>query len=488
MMRASMRQSASACLLFLLSAASAANCPTNGPPSNAQWRFTTSFPPGCNGTACSYFLAVRTNEDPLFLDFMMEGNARGWIAVGYTPNPGMPDADVFACAVIGGNVSILDTYDIPDYRSNVVDTIQDLCPFSGSFINGRIRCVFSRAIKTNDVLQDKALNQSYYQLNGWTDATGSSVNSLVNHGVSIPMVSDSKVNPTTSVSAVTAEVKIDPLIRAHGILMIVAWPVLGVMGIFFAAWMKPALPKAEWFQAHRAMLLVSLFLGCVAFLFAFVAKRGTRGLVSFIDPTTTAHFAIGIIVMALHVLNPIISAFRCTPTDPRRWIFNLVHGTCVGLGVELLALINVGIGLAIFGNKLSLATVAPPLAVYLAYVAFLVILIGALFIIYTVIAMKTGSPPLAPSMLKPLLMHITPSSPVPIKTEIAIDMATDGKTADSIKSSPGDQNPPQNPPDGQKPPAKPPSKDAPLRWAGLAAFLVVMVPLMLAVIILIAAL
>eukprot|EP00731_Ephydatia_muelleri_P019195 Em0012g20a len=444
-------------------------------PSNAQWRFTTSFPPGCNGTACSYFLAVRTNEDPLFLDFMMEGNARGWIAVGYTPNPGMPDADVFACAVIGGNVSILDTYDIPDYRSNVVDTIQDLCPFSGSFINGRIRCVFSRAIKTNDVLQDKALNQSYYQLNGWTDATGSSVNSLVNHGVSIPMVSDSKVNPTTSVSAVTAEVKIDPLIRAHGILMIVAWPVLGVMGIFFAAWMKPALPKAEWFQAHRAMLLVSLFLGCVAFLFAFVAKRAHHISISLYSHRSKAS---DVIFIVLHL--PSFSY--------RRWIFNLVHGTCVGLGVELLALINVGIGLAIFGNKLSLATVAPPLAVYLAYVAFLVILIGALFIIYTVIAMKTGSPPLAPSMLKPLLMHITPSSPVPIKTEIAIDMATDGKTADSIKSSPGDQNPPQNPPDGQKPPAKPPSKDAPLRWAGLAAFLVVMVPLMLAVIILIAAL
>ena len=51
------------------------------------------------------------------------------------------------------------------------------------------------------------------------------------------------------VSAVSAGMASwDPLIRAHGILMIVTWPVLAVTGIFFAAWMKPALPKAEWFQ------------------------------------------------------------------------------------------------------------------------------------------------------------------------------------------------------------------------------------------------
>ena len=38
------------------------------------------------------------------------------------------------------------------------------------------------------------------------------------------------------------------LVRAHGILMIIAWPVLAMTAIFFAAWMKPALPNGEWFQ------------------------------------------------------------------------------------------------------------------------------------------------------------------------------------------------------------------------------------------------
>ena len=39
-----------------------------------------------------------------------------------------------------------------------------------------------------------------------------------------------------------------PLIRAHSILMLIAWPLLGVCGIFFASWMRPALPKGQWFK------------------------------------------------------------------------------------------------------------------------------------------------------------------------------------------------------------------------------------------------
>ena len=41
-----------------------------------------------------------------------------------------------------------------------------------------------------------------------------------------------------------------PLVRAHGALMLIAWPLFGVTGIFFASWMRPALPKGQWFQVN----------------------------------------------------------------------------------------------------------------------------------------------------------------------------------------------------------------------------------------------
>ena len=44
------------------------------------------------------------------------------------------------------------------------------------------------------------------------------------------------------------------LIRAHGILMIIAWPLLAITGMFFAFFMRPALPNGEWFKVRRELV------------------------------------------------------------------------------------------------------------------------------------------------------------------------------------------------------------------------------------------
>ena len=87
-----------------------------------------------------------------------------------------------------------------------------------------------------------------------------------------------------------------------GILMLISWPVLASIAIFFASWMKPALPNGEWFQVHltdiypihallifirtqthRALLVISLFITVAGFIFAFVAlaMNETPGLINF---------------------------------------------------------------------------------------------------------------------------------------------------------------------------------------------------------------
>ena len=49
--------------------------------------------------------------------------------------------------------------------------------------------------------------------------------------------------------------------------MIVAWPLLVVIAIFFAAWMKPALPNGEWFQVGLNMILYTINLcGVLSFI------------------------------------------------------------------------------------------------------------------------------------------------------------------------------------------------------------------------------
>ena len=80
--------------------------------------------------------------------------------------------------------------------------------------------------------------------------TGSGAGALGPHnfGAGNPLLSTGTVNPLVSEGDQSNVFPMAALLRAHGILMLIAWPLLAVSGIFFAAWMRPALPNGEWFQ------------------------------------------------------------------------------------------------------------------------------------------------------------------------------------------------------------------------------------------------
>ena len=71
-----------------------------------------------------------------------------------------------------------------------------------------------------------------------------------NHQPLIPPVSDGQFNPLTDEGDIGIAISRfrQQLLQAHGILMLIAWPILAFTAIFFAAWMKQALPNGEWFQ------------------------------------------------------------------------------------------------------------------------------------------------------------------------------------------------------------------------------------------------
>ena len=99
----------------------------------------------------------------------------------------------------------------------------------------------------------------------------------------LPQVSAGQVNPATG-TAVFGDNRDNVrngLTRAHGIFMWISWIFLASTGIFFANWMRPALPNGEWFQVHRALMIASLIVGAIGFLFIFVAQinRPTPGLI-----------------------------------------------------------------------------------------------------------------------------------------------------------------------------------------------------------------
>ena len=101
--------------------------------------------------------------------------------------------------------------------------------------------------------QDLDLNNDFYVLFGRKIAA-SVAGALSRHETgpaNNPRISSETVNPVTDGGSVGAQTfPTLQLLRFHGILMIIAWPLLALCGIFFASWMRPALPNGEWFQVH----------------------------------------------------------------------------------------------------------------------------------------------------------------------------------------------------------------------------------------------
>lgn len=69
-----------------------------------------------------------------------------------------------------------------------------------------------------------------------------------------------------------------------GIFMVIAYPVLMVTAAFFAAWMKPSLPKL-WFPIHVSLMITSLATGLLAFALVFIANKDnpTPGIINLKD-------------------------------------------------------------------------------------------------------------------------------------------------------------------------------------------------------------
>jgi hypothetical protein len=85
---------------------------------------------------------------------------------------------------------------------------------------------------------------------GPTGSGAQALNSHITGAGGNPLLSANTVNAAVDSGDLGDNFPMVQLLRAHGILMLIAWPLLAVSGIFFAAWMRPALPNGEWFQVN----------------------------------------------------------------------------------------------------------------------------------------------------------------------------------------------------------------------------------------------
>jgi len=169
----------------------------------------------------------------------------------------------------------------------------------------------------------------------------------VPHLASNVFISPDKYNFTGPIVDSSAAIQgLNKLVKAHGILMILAWMIFASFGVLLPKYYKATWPrskwcgKAIWFQLHQPVMIIVLFLTTAAFIIIFVRVRKYSQL----PAPTNAHPPIGIIVMILTLINPLMAAVRCEPTARRRPIFNVLH-SIVGYLVHFASVVAILLGL-----------------------------------------------------------------------------------------------------------------------------------------------
>jgi uncharacterized membrane-anchored protein YitT (DUF2179 family) len=228
-------------------------------------------------------------------------------------------------------------------------------------------------------------------------------------------------------------------------------------------------------QAHRAFNLASLLVAVVGFALVFIAYKDESppGLIDLgaDNVTGTVHFALGIVIMALQVLNPLISFCRCKPDDKHRWVFNVIHGVVVGYGLATLAAVNAGVGVSIFSQVKSDFADLTLLWIYLAFAVFSVVLGCVLFFFFTgeALIFKIDAQTVAPSIIKMLRKCFSNYK----ELQSGHDRVEMEYSTSFSANRPPSSNNALLPPDPDQPAPRDPSHDAPLRWVALAVFLLV---------------
>jgi hypothetical protein len=254
-----------------------------------------------------------------------------------------------------GNVGVEVSWN--EGHNNVVNpnTLLGIVPNTSyaAYSNGRITCGFSRLKQVATVKKRRSARQTigqvypldmdtYYILfaKGATFAGTKQQHSDI-------ATSSSAANFTafTSVGAADSTLSRN-LLKAHGILMMFAWMVFASFGMLMPRYFKPAWPKTTWFgkkiwfQIHQPVMILVLLLTAAGFIIIFVEAGGYSQLPS----PTVAHPPLGIIVMALVVINPIMAIFRPEPNAKNRPIFNVLH-FLVGLLAHLCAVVTLFLGM-----------------------------------------------------------------------------------------------------------------------------------------------
>ncbi|XP_052258133.1 putative ferric-chelate reductase 1 homolog [Dreissena polymorpha] len=329
----------------------------------------------CTGDTCSYLVTWQDLGTGVRFELYGKpgtGSSEAYLALGLSADKRMGDDSVTECVASNGDIRVFNSYN-RGYGNNRLNPPQlGLANFRGGYQNGVLWCAFTRQKSGNVQSEMFDLNQDWYLML----AKGSAVPGYIltmHSTVNLPPVSASQVDFQSATVQQGVHIKY-PLVKAHGILMIIAWVLCVGVGILAARYYKNVwadktfLGLKIWFQIHRACMVSAFVLNSIAFIIIFSFVKGYSEINIQGKQYLASHPVLGIIVTALCVINPLMSLVRPAPDHKNRPIFNWAHWG-VGMCAYILSAITI-----CFGFQLPKSS-TPTYAVYImiVYVIYVII-------------------------------------------------------------------------------------------------------------------
>ncbi|XP_059146476.1 putative ferric-chelate reductase 1 [Physella acuta] len=341
----------------------------------------------CQGTTCTFAITWQTSSttSAIYTISATVPTTSSYIAMGFSSDASMGDDTVMGCTS-GSPITKFTANNVGTHVQMVTDT--EVLMSSSSNTGGVLTCTFTRSI-AGTTAEPRALDQSWTILfaRGSASVSGSSVG-LSYHGDDY-FASNAAAKVTDKVD-LQPQPHGNPMYKAHGCLMVVAWIFFSSVGIVTARFYKPIWTQSlcsqkAWFQIrlqditpldisppdisppylpiHRFVMVAALCATAIGFIIIFAEEQDWSDMDGE-EEYLVGHPIMGVIVMILTLANPIMALFRPHPGTPKRPIFNWAH-LFVGVSAHILAVITI-----FFGVRISTASV-PYGAVYIlaAYVA-----------------------------------------------------------------------------------------------------------------------
>ncbi|KAH3870769.1 hypothetical protein DPMN_033959 [Dreissena polymorpha] len=319
------------------------------------------FHDGCKGGNCDFMLTWKETGDDILFSLTCKRPQNAYCAIGLSKDNKMGDDSVFECVANGDQVIVSLSYNDGRSNSRLEQPQFGLTDVTTSSKDGVISCTFKRkkVAPSNTGRKKRAAEgpTTFFNLN--EDFTlfyaygSASSGFLMKHSVT-PLVSD-QVADFQAIQEIGGTSTKITLIKVHGILMVIAWMLLASFGIFSARFYKDVWPEGfewcsqkRWFVIHRACMVTVFLLTAASFVVIFVYVKGYAQITG--SNFEKSHPIIGIVVMALTLINPIMALFRPHPGTPKRPIFNVAH-TLVGVAAHACSITNIFSGTALAASR-----------------------------------------------------------------------------------------------------------------------------------------